>query len=172
MHLRFLTIAAAATLFAQSVMANPDYDKKMDEYMAHLKDMQIEADQLAHLADRFDKSSKACLDDLEAGNKGLVCMHMKKDKMDFEYEYKKFTTYNRIRKVSKFEVALQGMMEREMFSLQDKAKANEMFKSHMDAKSERQSDITKLGEQVYGAIERYNKLADERLERINELKKK
>ncbi len=171
MKFKFLFIAATVFLAANTAQATPEYDEKMEKYQAHLKDMRAEAAKLDNLVSRFDESSKACLNDLEAGGKGLVCMHMKKDKMDFEYEYKTFKTYNRIRKVPKFERALQGMMEREMFRL-PKAEAAELFKTHMSGKSNRQADISNLGEKVYSAIERFNTLSDERLDRINDLKKK
>jgi len=162
-------MVAVATLFAATAQADPAYDKKLGEYMVHLKTMQTDANRLVGLMKQFDKTSQACLEALEAGKPGKICIVMKKDKMDFEYEHRKFKTYNRIRKVPKFERALQDMMQMEMFSL-PKDEANALFKTHMDAKSERQEKLNVMGQKAYDAIEKFTKIVDERLPRIKELK--
>jgi len=162
-------MVAVATLFATTAQADPAYEKKLGEYMVHLKTMQTDANRLVGLVEQFDKTSQACLDALEAGKPGKICIVMKKDKMDFEYEHRKFKTYNRIRKVPKFERALQDMMQMEMFSL-PKEEANTLFKTHMDAKSERQEKLNAMGQKAYGAIEKFTKIVDERLSQIEKLK--
>jgi hypothetical protein len=171
MKKQFLSIAAAGCMIASVAQADPAYDKKLGAYMVHLQEMQAEANLMEARVDQFDQSSKACLEELEAGKPGKICIVMKKDKMDFEHEHKKFKTYNRVRKVPKYERALQDMMQMEMFSL-PKAEANDLFKTHMDAKDMRQARITAIGQQVYGAIERFNKISDERLDKIAHLQKK
>ncbi|WP_417819754.1 hypothetical protein [Terasakiella sp.] len=164
-------LAAAGCFLATVAHADPAYDKKLGEYMVHLQEMQAEADRMKGLVVQFDKTSQACLDELQAGKPAKICIVMQKDKMDFVYEHKKFRSYNRIRKVPKFERALQDMMQMEMFSL-PKEDANYLFKTHMDAKDNRQQRITAIGEQIYGAIDRFNAISDERLTKIKELKKK
>lgn len=170
MKFKFLSTAIAACLCANIANADPAYDKKLGDYMIHLSAMQQEGLRLKELVDQFDESSQACLDELQAGKPGKVCILVKKDKLDFEYEYRSFKTYNRIRKVPKFERALQDMMQMEMFRL-PKPDAKKLYKTHTEAKTARQEKITKIGKQVYGDIDRFNMISKERLEIIADLKK-
>jgi len=172
MKFKFLCITAATCLTVSLAHATPEYDKKMSEYQVHLKQMKTDTDDIIAAYERLDKSSQACLDAIEADKKSAgPCMLMRKDDQDFKHKYKEFQTYNRIRKVPKFERKLQGMMEREMFSL-PKKEAAMLFKTHMDGKTARQEHITKLGEMIYSTIDKYNSLSDDRLEKIKNLKKK
>jgi len=88
---------------------------------------------------------------------------------DYKLEYTSLTTYNRVKKVPKFERALQEMIQMEVFRL-PKEEANALYKRHIEAKTKRQENIAELGKQIYSTVDFFNGEIDNRLDEIEDLK--
>lgn len=170
MRLKLLSLGLALCLSTPALADQATYNEVSAAYDAHLDDMQAEVTRLENNIKFADDAAAECLAELKTLKKASpVCDAITGYIAAYKYEYKTIKSYNRVRKVPRFEGNLRNLLQRQIAGT-TKEEGKQLYLDHEAAKNARQERLTSFGQSIQHTVELYQEITDERMDEIDDLR--
>lgn len=171
MRLKLLSLGIAFCLSGPAFAGEDLYEEELVKYEAHLNDMKGEVDRLITNINFADQASIGCLKELKAGHKKpSICDGILGYVAAYKYEYKSIKSYNRVRKIPRYEGNLRNLLQRQV-SASGKDEGKRLYLSHEKRKQARQERLSLFGKNIQSSVELYQEITGERMDEIADLRK-
>ena len=170
MRLKLLSLGLALCLSAPALADQTAYNEVSAAYDAHLNDMQAEITRLETNIKFADDAAKECLAELKATKKASpVCDAIKGYIAAYKYEYKTIKSYNRVRKIPRYEGNLRNLLQR-LIAGATKEEGKQLYLNHEAAKAARQERLSSFGQSIQHTVDLYQEITDDRMDEIDDLR--
>lgn len=170
MKLKLLSLGLAVCLSAPAFADQATYNEVTVTYDKHLDDMRDEIKRLATNIKLADDASNECLASLKTTQKATpICGAIKGYLGAYEYEYKSIKSYNRVRKIPRYEANLQNLLQRQLAGA-SKIEGKKLYLDHEMSRQARQERLSAFGQSIQTTVELYKEISDDRMDEIDDLR--